>query len=204
MTVPDDSALFHSGRRYDPVKAREYYLRTRNLKGRKKGSSEVAPAGGRPAATEVQSGRSESPNDAARLRRQSRQKQIEAEREALQQRLDHLREVLSELVKAAKSRGGSSSKTSESKAESNNSKDTSSKSGSKKSGKSDPKTAAEKNEAAKKAREHYEKTKPKGMSAEQEIVALEKKIADIRSRIEAAIVRAKSRTTDKTQNQTAA
>lgn len=194
MTAPDDSALFHSGSRYDPQKAREYYLRTRRLKGRLKGSSETPHPESGP----------KNNNDVARRRRQTRQEQIEAEREDLQIRLDRLRDVLAELVQAAKSRGGSANKDTESKAESNNSKDTSSKSESKSSGKTETKTAAEKNEAAKKARDHYEKNKPEGMSSEQELKALKDKIEDIKSRIEAAIIRARSRTTDKTQNQTAA
>lgn len=34
---PDGNTLMHGKRPYDPVKARAYYLRTRQLKGRKKG-----------------------------------------------------------------------------------------------------------------------------------------------------------------------
>lgn len=41
MQLPDGTTLMHGKRPYDPVKAREYYLKTRKLKGRRKGS--VAP-----------------------------------------------------------------------------------------------------------------------------------------------------------------
>lgn len=36
MKLPDGTELTHAGQPYDPVKAHEYYLRTRKLKGRKK------------------------------------------------------------------------------------------------------------------------------------------------------------------------
>ena len=42
MLLPDGTTLIHEGRPYDPVKAHEYYLRTRKLKGRKKGSAKTA------------------------------------------------------------------------------------------------------------------------------------------------------------------
>lgn len=37
MELPSGEVLMHAGRPYDPKKAHEYYLRTRELKGRKKG-----------------------------------------------------------------------------------------------------------------------------------------------------------------------
>lgn len=39
MRLPDGTTLMHGKSPYDPVKAHEYYLRTRQLKGRKKGTS---------------------------------------------------------------------------------------------------------------------------------------------------------------------
>jgi len=42
MRLPDGSTLIHDGQPYDPAKARAYYLRTRKLKGRKKGSADLA------------------------------------------------------------------------------------------------------------------------------------------------------------------
>lgn len=38
MRLPDGTILMHGRTPYDPVKAHEYYMRTRHLKGRKKGS----------------------------------------------------------------------------------------------------------------------------------------------------------------------
>lgn len=40
MKLPDGSTLMHGPQPYDPAKAREYYLRTRKLKGRKKGQAD--------------------------------------------------------------------------------------------------------------------------------------------------------------------
>lgn len=40
LHLPDGEVLMHGESEYDPVKAREYYLRTRKLKGRKKGVEE--------------------------------------------------------------------------------------------------------------------------------------------------------------------
>lgn len=39
MRLPDGTILMHGRAPYNPVKAHEYYMRTRQLKGRKKGSS---------------------------------------------------------------------------------------------------------------------------------------------------------------------
>lgn len=39
MRLDDGTILMHGRAPYDPVKAHEYYMRTRKLKGRKKGSS---------------------------------------------------------------------------------------------------------------------------------------------------------------------
>lgn len=45
MRLPDGTTLMHAGQPYDPAKAHDYYLRTRKLKGRKKGA---APTTGKP------------------------------------------------------------------------------------------------------------------------------------------------------------
>lgn len=39
MRLPDGTILMHAGAPYDPVKAHEYYIRTRHLKGRRHGRS---------------------------------------------------------------------------------------------------------------------------------------------------------------------
>jgi len=45
IKTPDGNVLMHAGGAYDPVKAHEYYMRTRHLKGRKKGSSYTVSTG---------------------------------------------------------------------------------------------------------------------------------------------------------------
>jgi hypothetical protein len=44
MELPNGEVLLHAGRMYDPKKAHEYYLRTRELKGRQKGQAAPPPA----------------------------------------------------------------------------------------------------------------------------------------------------------------
>ena len=39
MLLPNGEVIRHDGEAYDPAKAHEYYMRTRKLKGRKKGSA---------------------------------------------------------------------------------------------------------------------------------------------------------------------
>lgn len=48
MKLPDGSVLMHGRAPYDPVKAREYYLRTRKLKGRKKAAVAVGSLDSKP------------------------------------------------------------------------------------------------------------------------------------------------------------
>jgi len=43
MRLPDGTVLMHVAAPYDPVKAHAYYLKTRELKGRTKGSAEGSP-----------------------------------------------------------------------------------------------------------------------------------------------------------------
>lgn len=47
LRLPNGEALMHGDSLYDPVKAHEYYLKTRQLKGRKKGSGLVPITSGR-------------------------------------------------------------------------------------------------------------------------------------------------------------
>ena len=43
LKLPDGGVLMHGKRPYDPAKAREYYLRTRKLNGRKKAAAQKDP-----------------------------------------------------------------------------------------------------------------------------------------------------------------
>lgn len=179
--MPDDSALFH-GRPYDPEKARQYYLRTRHLKGRRRGSGDDSSGGGSRAGPQVSTHK---PTTKA------------AQIDALESKLDRLRSILAELVEKAKRRSGVDIKTPES-SKSSKSKD---------SGGGDKKsdlTTAEKKEKARKAREDYDKKKPekdtKTQSASAEIKALQEKIQDVKAQIQDAIedARNKSKSQPKT------
>lgn len=169
----DDSALLH-GRNYDPVKAHEYYLRTRQLKGRHRGSGNPPPR-----ATAA------SPNQAAAARRQ----RLMQEKAALERRLDHLRDVLAKLVADAKRRSGVETPTKKTAA----TKKTASASKKSSSTKDKPLTEAQKREKAKKAKEEYDKTHPK-VNLSGDIHTLQLQIQDIRAQIQKAIedARAKS------------
>lgn len=172
----DDSGLFHGT--YDPQKAHEYYLRNRKLKGRKPAAAAVAtsPArGGRPAV------------GANRSKTQSRQAELKAQKEHLEKRLERLREVLAQLVDAAKKRSGGdpnhkdkAPETPADKADRN-----------KAAKKAKPETAAQKKERAKKAKETYEKEHPNSLSRDVDI--LQAQVADIHKKIQDAMAAAQER-----------
>lgn len=84
---------------YNAAQRREYYLRTRKLKGRVKGA--VVSPSSRAAAIKAEKAR--------------KRRAIEARVKALQARLDQLRKVLKVLVDQAQARNGNDSKKSEKK-----------------------------------------------------------------------------------------
>lgn len=196
--VVDDSALIHGGV-YDPVKARAYYLRTRQLKGR---SRAVAPASGGRAGPRTQNDGS-SPirnKDNARQNARERLNQLEG-------RLKRLRLLLAKRVEAAQSRSGvqkNSQEKQETKSKASSSTDdkkSSSKGGSSKS------TAAERREDAKRARENYEKKGPRPQdsdpSIQQEIAQVRKQIAETEAALRKIAQRARENHTGKSKSQTA-
>jgi hypothetical protein len=174
----DDSALLHA-RVYDPAKARAYYLRTRQLKGRQSGRGEQS-SGGRPSGqnTSVDSNRPET------------QAATKARVAALEARLDKLKAHLATLVADAKKRSG---------VEPTKKADSKEKAGSSKTGGKSDLTAAEKREKAKKAREEYEK-KPERekVSAKEEIEKLQADILEVETKIRAAIAEARAKSNSKT------
>lgn len=185
--MTDDSDLFHA-RVYDPVKAREYYLRTRKLKGRRKGRAVIdQPSTGRRQSNVVLVDRSKKRSSKAERRRA----ELKAQKEALQKRLERLREVLDQLVKDAKRRSGvktpAKKGTSGSKSKSGSS--TSRKSSS--SGRERKLTQREKAVKAKKAKEQYEKDHPNTLSDDIEI--LQEQIKDIKAQIKKALEQSKKR-----------
>lgn len=165
-------SLFELSHVYDPAKAREYYLRTRELKGRKKGSVEPT------AAQRVAAQR------AAALKRQ---KELAAKVFQLEARLTALKKVLSELVKQAKARSGVVTPTK--KATPVPSK-----------GNAKPLTSAQKHDAAKRSADYRKKNEPlqnasdKAKELENQIKAVTDKIVKMRKELAAAKKRTNSKT----------
>lgn len=146
-----DDTLVHD---YDAIKRREYYLRTRKLKGRKKGS--VQPA----------------PHKKTRAQRQAeRRRKQEAQIAALKGRLEKLRDVLAELTKKAQERSGvDTSKTTSKPSTSSQHKS---------SGKTEKLTAAQKAAKAKADKKRREADQ----TPEAQIKSLNEKIKTIQERI---------------------
>lgn len=120
---------------YDATKRREYYLRTRKLKGRQ-------PAKAKP------------PKKTRAQRQAERRRKLEAQVEALKGRLERLRIVLRELTEQAKKRSGVETKKTTSKKSTSNTKKTAEK----------KLTPAQKAKAAKAAEEYREKNPEKALS----------------------------------------
>lgn len=181
----DDSALLVHGSRYDPVKAREYYLRTRKLKGRKPAASKPAPS--KTVSKRVQ-GSVGKPN---RAKTKSRQAELKAQKEALEKRLERLREVLADLVEAAKKRsGGDPNKKKDEKGKAPETQvDKADRNKAEKDRK--PLTAKQKADKAKKAKEEYEKEHPTSLSDDVEI--LREQVKDIQGKIQKALDDARDR-----------
>lgn len=168
--TPVPNVLAHAGT-YDPIKSREYYLRTRKLKGRQ--PAKAAPLsspgeGGRPVASGPKPSREKT---------NSRQAELKAQRAALEKRLERLREVLSELVEAAQGRSGVKDTPAEKKAQAEKAAaDT----------KADKKlTPKQKREKAKQAREEYEKSG--GSSLSNDVAELKRQVQAIQKRIKDAL-----------------
>lgn len=187
MVAVDDLIIKHARTPYDPVKRREYYLRTRQLKGRQRGSSDTHGRSGR-AQARIPSSKGKS------------QKQLEREREAdkrireLKARLDKLREVLKKLVRQAIIRSGvdpgkllpvEKTTRSEPKSQKRDTKP------------AEKKTVTEKRKAAERSREYYEENKPKGSQAKREkelkkeIKKAEERIEQVRGNLKASVDRAR-------------
>ena len=141
---------------YDAMKRREYYLRTRKLKGRKPGQ---AP-----------------PPKKTRAQRQAeRRKKLEAQVEALKGRLEKLRAVLAQLTEQAKKRSGVETKKTPSKKTSSSTKKTAEK----------KLTPAQKAKAAKASEEYRKKNPEKALSEDvkslnEKIKTIQKRIEKMR------------------------
>lgn len=164
---------------YDAQKAHEYYLRTRDLKGRSRGMDGDGSTTRMPAAQPKKSTPiSKAPAKKTAVRKpaapketiEQRRARIKAATEQLKAKLEQLREVLRQLVNEAKIRnGGEATPTGGTTPE---------------SGKGEAQkelTPAEKAEQAKKAHEYYEKHKQE--TPEQSIAQLQEKIKQVEAKI---------------------
>lgn len=96
-----ENFLAHS--EYDPQKAHEYYLRTRELRGRNIARTTPAPLVRKGGSVVKPSPLRRTPKT---MTAEQHRKEIEAKVEALKVRLETLRKVLAELVKQAQARSG--------------------------------------------------------------------------------------------------
>lgn len=152
--------LSHVDMPYDPAKRREYYLRTRQLLGRKTGQA---------LDTSRERNKSSSPPfvPPKKAKASSKQSDFQAQMDALNARLDKLKKVLAELVKQAQARSGV--EPADTKASSNKP--------------AKKLTAKQKADAAKRAKKSAEKNKDKKQTPSQQIKALETKIKAIQAKI---------------------
>lgn len=151
-----DGVIAHLLAPYDPVKAHEYYLRTRQLKGRQAGAEQLTIGRTSKAA----------PLPAKKPAKSKKQTAFEAQIAALQGRLEKLRTVLAELTKQAQARSGVTPTAP-------------AKSGDKPT----KQTSKQKAAAAKKAKAYYEKHKNDKKTPSQQVKELETKIKAIQAKI---------------------
>lgn len=183
---------------YDPVAAREYYLRTRELKGRTKGSD--------PTLVSVQNAaKSSAAAEAAQkeisTERKSAREELKSKLEELEVRVERLKlEIKKAKVAAMRRAGGVSEETlsrmitkelkspgSSKKPDDKDSKDAKGSEAESDSSDDKPKTAAEKKKAAKAAKEKYEEENPESgdEGLQNKIDEAAKRIETLQKRLEA-------------------
>lgn len=166
----DSEELQHA---YDPQKAHEYYLKTRKLKGRRKGTG--SSSSGRPTPGQsIVSTRA----DRASVSVEQKRKEQAAKVQALKGKLDKLQNLLKQLTEKLNARSGDDAKSDSTKSSSEKSGG-----GSKDSKDRKPLTAKQKADARDRAKESYEKNNkpdPKKSQTQEEI---REKIADVREQI---------------------
>lgn len=173
--------LRHAQVPYDPQRAHEYYLRTRELKGRKKGSK--LPDVKLPKSAIAKA-------DPHKMTAAQRREQAHARVVAIQARLDRLKEVLAQLVEQAQSRSGAKPSSAEKAKATEPAKQTT-------NTKEKPKTAQQKKEDAKTARERYQKERQSPAQQEEALRAqvkdVENRIHEIRQQLKDSIQQARNR-----------
>lgn len=201
--MPDDSALLAHAKIYDPVKAREYYLRTRKLKGRRAGDRQGSiPRVAGPL-------KDQKPKPAVSTNRPTREQQ-EARLKELIGRLEKLKKLLKSKVEAAQARSGvkDNSKEKQTKRTEAESKDDDRTSPADKQkaakGGSPKSTAQQRRKDAKRARDNYEKkskTPSKSEpSVQQEIEAVQRQIKAVEEQLREAVARARRNASDKSKS----
>lgn len=173
----DDTVVFiedYLAHVYDPVKAHEYYERTKKLKGRKRNAGRDGSV--RAPSTE---GRQAAPPPGRPKPKPAATSTLQARIAATEARLATLKDVLSQLVEAAKKRSGVDTETPAEKKAASNTPDK-------------PKTRQQKKEDAKRAKEAREKAQPPSQelrALQAEVRSVMAKIADARADLEAAAKR---------------
>ena len=174
---------------YDPVKAREYYLRTRQLKGRSPAAAKPPPKGGNAAA------KAKAAKEKKEAERKAKRAALEAKLEKLELRLDQLNQAVNQAKIAAMRRAGNVSeetldrmisaevKSPGSSKGMKNSKPEASKGGGD-NAPSEKKTVAEKREAAKAAREKYDKEEKVDPKSKSDNNDLQEKVDQTSERVE--------------------
>lgn len=177
-----DNSLAHE---YDPVKAHAYYERTKKLKGRRKGRQPDPSGTSGASSTEVGgiSGRSRHGSSLSppRVKQPTKSKEefraeTEARIAAYKERLTKLKEVLSQLVEAAKKRSQDNAGSTESRAK-EQTKDKAS--GDPKSSQTSSKSTTKEKQASKK---YYEKNKEQ-ISLKKQEANLKKEIKQVEEKI---------------------
>lgn len=167
---------------YDPVKAREYYLRNRELKGRQAKSVDqpTSRIAGGPKPTAKRSFKLP-PTKPIRLNTKA---ETERRVSALKARLDELKLVLKRLVAEAKGRSGVTPVK--------DAKDNKAPGGGSVSDKAERKTSSEKAKLAKAAKDYYDKLNPES-AVLKEIQAVQKRIELARKKLEDSVQRARGK-----------
>lgn len=188
----DLEAIFHGD--YDPEYARQYYLRNRKLKGRKKGSVVSTPTSHRSTGQPIKAGRvAKSTLQQKRNASTKRRNAVNTRVKELQAKLKQLEQQLDKLIAQAKSRNGGSSPSKDSKTSSSRAK----------SGQGERKlTASQKSDARKRSKDYYEKNKKPAKPKQNKEAELEAKIKVVRQQIAKAredladaVMRARTQTT---------
>lgn len=198
MVRDEGLELFHATGQYNPAKAREYYLRTRELKGRQIGRAEPAPLVRQKLAdTKTLTPREKKAPVSSRKSSVQKKEETKAKVARLEKKLDQLKDLLKRLVAEAKERSGVETKKETKTSSSSNSKTANSSTTDSKP------TAAQKADKAKKAKAEYKKENPTSKKdeagdLEKEIAAVREKIAKAKADIKEAI--AKQRKSKTTQN----